>query len=107
MSEQPKDKTLKDYTLGQIIRVLSRSIRENKRNSIIAPVFVAGEVVIECVIPFITSQLINELGGSLDYALLPDVAKWVLALLMVAGRVELFALVAVLSPSYYKKLRIK
>ena len=53
------------------------------------------------------SQLINELGGSLDYALLPDVAKWVLALLMVAGRVELFALVAVLSPSYYKKLRIK
>ncbi|MBR1835360.1 MAG: TrkH family potassium uptake protein [Bacteroidales bacterium] len=53
------------------------------------------------------SPLINELGGSLDYALLPDVAKWVLALLMIAGRVELFALVAVLSPSYYRKLRIK
>ena len=68
MSEQPKDKTLKDYTLGQIIRVLSRSIRENKRNSIIAPVFVAGEVVIECVIPFITSQLINEMNLGCDVA---------------------------------------
>ena len=51
--------TLKDLTLSDIFKTLGKSIRENKKNSIIAPVFVAGEVVIECTIPFITSQLIN------------------------------------------------
>jgi trk system potassium uptake protein TrkH len=42
------------------------------------------------------------MGGSLDYAVLPHVAKWTLTLLMLAGRVELFALLAVVSPAYWR-----
>ena len=48
------------------------------------------------------SPLINTMGGSLDYAVLPHVAKWTLTLLMLAGRVELFALLAVVSPAYWR-----
>ena len=55
------ERTLEHLSLKQIVKTLGGSIRENKKNSIIAPVFVAGEVVIECIIPFITSQLINDM----------------------------------------------
>ena len=61
-----KSTAAKDLTLGQIFSTLGKSIRENKKNSIIAPIFVAGEVVIECAIPFITAQLINELNTGAD-----------------------------------------
>lgn len=49
------------------------------------------------------SPLINNLGGNLDYAMLPNCAKWTLTLLMLAGRLELFALIAVCSPAYWKR----
>lgn len=49
------------------------------------------------------SPLINSLGAGLDYALLPDMAKWMLMLLMLAGRLEIFALLAIVSPSYWRR----
>jgi len=49
------------------------------------------------------SPLINNLGGDLDYSLLPGLAKWALVTLMVAGRIELFALIAILSPAYWRR----
>ena len=49
------------------------------------------------------SPLINNLGGSLNYMQLPGMAKWVLVILMVAGRLELFALIAVFSPAYWRR----
>ena len=49
------------------------------------------------------SPLINNLGGSLNYTLLPHLAKWTLTILMLAGRLELFALIAILSPSYWRR----
>lgn len=49
------------------------------------------------------SPLINNLGGSLDYALLPVMAKWTLMALMLAGRLEIFAVVAVFSPAYWRR----
>ena len=41
------------------IKVLMRSIREYKTPSIKAPVFVALEVVMECIMPFVVAQLVN------------------------------------------------
>lgn len=49
------------------------------------------------------SPLINNLGGNLDYSLLSHFAKWALATLMIAGRIELFALIAIISPAYWKR----
>lgn len=48
------------------------------------------------------SPLINSLGASLDYAMMPVLSKWVLVILMLAGRLEIFALLAIVSPSYWK-----
>ena len=58
----------KELTLRDIISTLSRSVREYKKMSLMTPVLVIGEVVIECIIPFITAQLITEmqLGCGVD-----------------------------------------
>ena len=49
------------------------------------------------------SPLINNLGGNLDYTHLPHLAKWILTILMLAGRLELFALIAIFSPAYWRR----
>ena len=49
------------------------------------------------------SPLINSLGASLDYSLLPGLSKWTLTVLMLAGRLELFALIAIFSPAYWRR----
>ena len=38
-----------------------KSIREYKRDSILTPILVSGEVVLECIIPFIIAKLVNEM----------------------------------------------
>jgi trk system potassium uptake protein TrkH len=43
------------------------------------------------------------MGANLDYALLPPLAKWTLMTLMLAGRLEIFALLAIVSPSYWRR----
>lgn len=42
------------------------------------------------------SPVFDNMGASLDYVVLPGVAKWTLMLLMLAGRIEISALVAIL-----------
>ena len=49
------------------------------------------------------SPVINNLGASLDYVQLMPVAKWTMMLLMLAGRLEIFAVVAVLMPAYWRR----
>ena len=49
-----------------MIRKLLASVREYKRVSILSFLFIVGEVVIECLIPFITADLVNRLKGDLD-----------------------------------------
>ncbi len=36
-------------------------MREYKKPSLLTPIFVSGEVVLECIIPFITANLVNEI----------------------------------------------
>lgn len=43
------------------IKVLSRSIREYKKESILTPLFIIIEVAMECLLPFVVSNLINYL----------------------------------------------
>ena len=49
------------------------------------------------------SPIINTMGANLEYALLPAAAKWTLMVLMLAGRLEIFALLAFVSPAYWRK----
>ena len=48
------------------------------------------------------SPVFSNLGASLNYLILPDVGKWSLVLLMLAGRIEIFALVSLLLPAYWR-----
>lgn len=49
------------------------------------------------------SPVINNLGASLDYVALLPVAKWTMMLLMLAGRLEIFAIIAIFLPAYWKR----
>lgn len=49
------------------------------------------------------TPIVGAAGAGLYYTLLPATAKWILMVLMLAGRLEIFALLAVVSPSYWKK----
>lgn len=49
-----------------MIKTLAKSIREYKTPSIVTPILVAGEVVLECIIPFITARLITEIKNGCD-----------------------------------------
>lgn len=49
------------------------------------------------------SPLFNTLGASLDYAALPILSKWTLMVLMLAGRLEIFALIAMFTPAYWRR----
>ena len=42
-----------------MLKKLLGSVREYKKSSILAPLFVAAEVVVECIIPFVTAKLVN------------------------------------------------
>ncbi len=54
-----------------MIKTLLKSVREYKWSSILAPLIIAGEVIIECFIPFVTAELIRniEAGCSMDVIL--------------------------------------
>ena len=49
-----------------MIKTLAKSIREYKTPSIVTPILVAGEVVLECIMPFITARLITEIKNGCD-----------------------------------------
>ena len=57
------NKTEKTGGFIPVIKTLGKSIREYKKPSILAPVFVAIEVVLECLIPFVMTLLL----GAMDY----------------------------------------
>ena len=49
-----------------MIKKLASCIREYKRDSILTPVLVSLEVVMECIIPFIIAELVNQIKGGCD-----------------------------------------
>lgn len=49
------------------------------------------------------TPIVGAFGAGLTYTLLSPVAKWVLMVLMLAGRLEIFALLAIVSPSYWRR----
>ena len=49
-----------------MIKTLARSIREFKKLAIITPLLVVVEVVLECIIPFVIANLVNEMQAGCD-----------------------------------------
>lgn len=49
-----------------MIKKLASCIREYKRSSILTLIFIVGEVIIECLIPFITADLVNQIKAGVE-----------------------------------------
>ncbi len=64
-----------------MLKTLLRSVREYKRSSILAPIFIMVEVAVECIIPFITSLLIGNIREGCD---MPTIVKWGMLLVLLA-----------------------
>lgn len=64
-----------------MIKELAKSVREYKKLSIITPILISLEVVIECIIPFITANLVNAIKGGCD---LNTIIKYGIILIILA-----------------------
>lgn len=53
-----------------IIRVLKKSIREYKRDSILTPILVAFEALVECIIPLMVANLVNRMQNGCDLSVI-------------------------------------
>lgn len=71
-----------------MIRKLMESIREYKKVSIEVPILVSGEVVMECIIPFIIAKLVNQMKAGCGFDVL---VKYGVVLIVMAGISLFFA----------------
>ena len=74
-----------------MIKKLANSIREYKKVSIATPILVALEVVLECIIPFVTAMLVNEIKGGCHMEV---IFQFGAVLVIMAGLSLLFGAVA-------------
>lgn len=65
-----------------MIKTLAKSIREYKKASILTPIYVSGEVVLECIIPFIIANLVNEIKAGCD---MKTISMYGIILVLMAG----------------------
>ena len=74
-----------------MIKVLAKSIREYKKTTILTPIIVILEVVMECTIPFITAQMVNQIksGCGMDV-----IIEYGIVLIILAGLSLLFGTIA-------------
>ncbi len=105
---------INDNSIGFIpaVKTLSKSIREYKKPSILAPIFVALEVVLECLIPWVMTLLlsaINTNSGDTDKMLRTTLSFGGLLVLMALLSLSFGALsgrfCAVASSGFAKNLR--
>lgn len=64
-----------------MLKVLAKSIREYKKTSIMTPILVTMEVVLECIIPFIIAELVNQIKAGCSLSV---IVKYGLALTLMA-----------------------
>lgn len=65
-----------------MIKTLAKSIREYKKPSLLAPIFVSGETVMECIIPFIIANLVNQMKNGCSIEVL---IQYGIILVLMAG----------------------
>lgn len=90
-----------------MIKTLARSIREYKKASIITPLLVVVEVVLECIIPFIIAKLVNEMqaGCGMDVIISYGIQLVVMAILSLAFGVAAGNTCATASTGFARNLR--
>ena len=90
-----------------MIKTLARSIREYKKNAILTPLLVIVEVVLECIIPFVIANLVNEMqaGCSMDVIINYGIQLVVMAVLSLIFGVAAGNTCATASTGFARNLR--
>ena len=65
-----------------MIKELAKCIREYKRDSLKAPIMVSLEVVMECIIPFVIANLVNEIKAGCAFSV---ILQYGIALVLMSG----------------------
>ncbi|HIX17729.1 MAG TPA: ABC transporter ATP-binding protein/permease [Candidatus Gemmiger faecavium] len=90
-----------------MIKTLARSIREYKTLSILTPLLVTVEVILECAIPFVIANLVNEMqaGCSMDVIVRYGVELIIMAVISLVFGVAAGNTCATASTGFAKNLR--
>ena len=46
-----------------MVKSLLKSVREYKKPAILTPIFITGEVILECILPYLMANLIDSITG--------------------------------------------
>ena len=74
-----------------MIKTLLRSVREYKKSSILTPILVSCEVVVECIIPFVTAKLVARIEEGCELSV---IVKYGLLLVALAALSLTFGILA-------------
>ena len=90
-----------------MIKTLARSIREYKTLSILTPLLVTVEVIMECAIPFVIANLVNEMqaGCSMDVIVRYGIELIIMAVISLVFGVAAGNTCATASTGFAKNLR--
>ena len=90
-----------------MLKTLARSIREYKKTAILTPILVVVEVVLECIIPFIIANLVNEMqaGCGMDVIVNYGIQLVIMAILSLIFGVAAGNTCATASTGFAKNLR--
>ena len=90
-----------------MIKTLSKSIREFKKPAILTPILVVGEVVLECIIPFVIANLVNEMqaGCGMDVIIQYGTQLVIMAVLSLILGVAAGSTCATASTGFSRNLR--
>ena len=90
-----------------MVKTLARSIREFKKPAILTPLLVTGEVILECIIPFIIANLVNQMqaGCGMDVIIRYGVQLLVMAVLSLIFGVAAGNTCATASTGFARNLR--
>lgn len=67
-----------------MIKTLLKAVREYKSASIWTPILVSGEVVMECFIPFVIAELINQIQAGCEFAVIAQYGGILVAMAIVS-----------------------
>ena len=90
-----------------MVKMLARSIREYKKSAILTPLLVIAEVILECIIPFIIAELVNQMqaGCGMDVIVRYGVQLIAMAVLALAFGVAACNTCATASTGFARNLR--
>ena len=90
-----------------LVKTLARSIGEFKKSAILTPILVLFEVILECIIPFVIAQLVNNMqaGCTMDVIVRYGVELLIMAVLSLLFGVAAGSTCATASTGFSRNLR--